>query len=150
MTYSEVARLDGVTIGAASIRVAPGPRRTFSAHVGAVKTEAGSVASIPGPWKVDLVQQLTDQLTPGRLQGAFGYRDLPFETPAGKVSFVYLGGGFVTVTVDAPSGPQTIHLVGFDDGHVRVVSKEEFGRLQPQSPKPFVFGTPLPGASLRK
>lgn len=46
-------------------------------------------------------------------------------------------------------GPQTIHVAGMEDGQARVVSKEEFDRLRPQPPKPFVFGTPLPGSPLR-
>jgi hypothetical protein len=153
VTYQELARADGVTIGAVSIRSAAGPRRTVSVDIGAAQLGPRSAATVTGPWKVDLVQQLTDDVTPGRLEGAFGRgplpRQLPLQTPGGNVNYLYLGAGFLTITIDGPTGPQTIYLVGLDGGQARVVSKEEFDRLLPRSPKPFVFGTPLPGSPLR-
>jgi hypothetical protein len=149
VAYRELVRADGVTIGAVSVQATAGPRRTISVDIGAVRTGPGGAATVTGPWKIDLVEQLIDGPERGHTEAGFGYPTPPLQTPIGHLRALYWGAGVVIVTIDGPTGSQTIGVAGMEDGQPRVVSEEEFDRLQPRPPKPFVFGTALPGSPLR-
>jgi hypothetical protein len=148
-TYSELAAYDGLTVGAVRIPGPTGPRKTLSLELGSVRSGAASTASLGGPWKVDLVGQRVDDPAGGRLSGAYGHTPLPLQTPAGSVGVRYLGTGFLTVDVHRQQATDTIYVVtDLHSGQARTVTKDEFNRLMPQPPKPFVFGTPRPEAPL--
>ena len=49
----------------------------------------------------------------------------------------------IVVDVQRPQGTATTYVaVDLTTGQARGVTKDQFDRLQPQSPRPFVFGTP--------
>jgi hypothetical protein len=149
VTYTELAAYDGITIGAVRIPGPGGPRKILSLELGSVRSAAASSARVDGPWTVDLVGQRVDDPVGGSLQGAFGHRPLPLQTPAGSVGVRYFGSGFLTVDIDRQQVTDTIYVVtDLRSGQARAVTRDEFDRLMPRPPKPSVIGTPRPEAPL--
>lgn len=132
VTYTELFRDDGVTLGAVAFRGVQAGRKTFALQIGVINVQSDQTPPVAatGSWKIDLIKQVSDNPVPGRLTGGPSHN--PVEANGTSVTWEFGGTGPIgttsAITIRRSGGsPVTIYTaVTQPGGAVRMLTKSEF------------------------